>query len=560
MHSDREKCGIDDWDPAEIRQLIGNDVELSDTRDSFHAIETLFERVRLPDEMSQSFATEVTRLDLPGFEEMAKIGSGGFGAVFLAYDQKLEREVAVKVPRADRLLATDEKHRFLEEARLAAKLQHPGIVTLFELIEHDDRYHLVSEYVDGTTLQDVLEEDQISWPQATTIALRTAEALEHAHAHQVIHRDLKPTNILIDSDGNPKIADFGLAIRKDSTDLANDPTAGTVEYMSPEQLPTSGKPIDQRTDIWSFGVVLYEMITGSLPFSGASRAELFSDIRDAVPISPRSIRPDIPSRLEQICLKCLEKEPERRYASFASLATELRRFSNHSRTRRIACISLVLVAAVAMSAFFVGRHYFNPEFNPSNLVAEMKIHHYRFDPDNDTGVDLGTLGEDSGRIIENDSINLEVQFSQPAYFHLVELTSSGKIINHFSTDADDAPVEKMRFPIEADFDLNLDDGPGSCMFAVVSSTSPLPTFETWQKSNPAIPWQASQHDGIWKYRNGRIHEMELLNRSSQRRRKTPPEAIARACEQLQESTNTSICAIAFPISPKPDSQKVIHSP
>ena len=226
------------FDPSELKDLLGDEAQLAETRDSFDAIETLFERVRIPDEVSASFVGDVlspglstgreSHLELPGFREKAVLGIGGFGTVFLAHDEKLERDVAVKVPRADRWLS-DDRERFLEEARLAAKLKHPGIVTLLELVEHSERYHLVSELVDGETLQDWMDRGDIYWRDASQLAQSIAEAMAHAHDHQVIHRDLKPTNVLLDLDGQPKVADFGLAVRREAKSTEQVLAAGTLE-------------------------------------------------------------------------------------------------------------------------------------------------------------------------------------------------------------------------------------------------------------------------------------------------------------------------------------------
>jgi serine/threonine protein kinase/tetratricopeptide (TPR) repeat protein len=259
-----------------------------------------------------------------------QIGAGGMGEVLLAEDTELERSVAIKVMSAE--LAKDEtqRKRFRSEVRAISGLNHPNICVIHEVGETEDgRPFLAMEYIDGHTLDVVLQQRRLKIREVINIGIQVAEALEAAHARNIVHRDIKPGNIMLDQRGQAKVLDFGLAKRIAGDHLAAMTTAitqpgflvGTPHYMSPEQV--LGRELDARTDIFSLGVILYEMVAGQRPFLGKAVGEVLNHIVNQQPESLGLDHPVFSPRLDQIIFKCLEKEPENRYSSAHALAADL---------------------------------------------------------------------------------------------------------------------------------------------------------------------------------------------------------------------------------------------
>ncbi len=265
------------------------------------------------------------------YEIIKSIGEGGMANVYLAHDLILDRDVAIKVLRGD--LAGDEKfvRRFQREALAASSLSHPNIVEMYDVGEDNGTYYIVMEYIKGMTLKQLIKKrGALTISECIDIMLQLTDGVDHAHASYIIHRDLKPQNIMIQEQGEIKITDFGIAMALNNTQLTQtNSVMGSVHYLPPEQ--ASGKGATVKSDIYSMGIMLFELLTGTLPFKGDNAVEIaFKQIKDDIP-SVREINPSIPQSIENIVLKATAKNPKNRYASAKEMHDDLLTALNEER-------------------------------------------------------------------------------------------------------------------------------------------------------------------------------------------------------------------------------------
>jgi len=332
---------------------------------------------------------------LAHYRVISRLGAGGMGEVYLAHDTRLDRTVALKLLPSDVAADPERMRRFEHEARAAAALSHPNVAHVYEIGEHQGVLFLAMEYVEGQTLTELIRDRRLDLPAILDISIQVADALEEAHSRGIVHRDVKPSNIMLTARSRAKVLDFGLAkmhLSKAHAITASAPTqtfvnpvtdsgrvVGTVQYMSPEQ--ALGAEVDHRSDIFSLGAVMYEMATGSPPFPGPTPAAVYDGILNRGPAPPRHVNPDLPEVLERIIYKALEKECDLRYQTVADLRADLKRMrrdieSGMKSAARTAVaprrpwigypllITIILTVLVGLAIFMVQRWHFGRPDTP----------------------------------------------------------------------------------------------------------------------------------------------------------------------------------------------------
>lgn len=263
------------------------------------------------------------------YEIIELIGSGGMANVYKALCHRLNRYDAVKIMRDETAANTELRRRFRAESQAVAMLSHPNIVSVYDVSHSDDVEYIVMELIDGITLKQYLQKKSVlDSSEVLDFTIQTAKALEHAHSKGIIHRDIKPQNIMLLKDGMIKVADFGIASLENTIEENNGETVGSVHYIAPEQ--ARGEAPDARSDIYSLGIVMYEMLTGKLPYVGNSDVEVAVKHMNTDPVTPRDIVPSIPEELERICLKAMNSNIDERYQSASEMLADLEEYKSQS--------------------------------------------------------------------------------------------------------------------------------------------------------------------------------------------------------------------------------------
>jgi predicted Ser/Thr protein kinase len=425
------------------------------------------------------------------------LGWGGFGAVYLAEDTELGRLVAIKVPRRGQFASPEEMGRFFVEARTVAKLKHPAIVAVYDVGSGDDRVpYVVMEYVQGQSLADLLRRERLSFGRAAELTRQVAEAVHYAHTQGFVHRDLKPANVLLDAQGRPHIADFGLAVHESAQRLGAGEQSGTLAYMAPEQVRGETHRLDGRADVWALGVMLYEMLTGRRPFQGDTVQSLADEILNRDPKPPRQINDAIPEELSRICLKAIRKPATERYATALDLAADLQTAAGegaHPRADRVSarplralltparCLAFALaVCLAAMAALWIYRLGAFAAPPPLSGTLDVLV----LTPGNGAGRLLSIIKNPDARPLRpGDQVRVQAALNRPAYVYLVWIDSRGEALPVYpwtkgrwsDRPARQLPVERLSLPDEAGKYWNMQPGhTGMETLVLLARETPLP--------------------------------------------------------------------------------------
>ena len=427
-----------------------------------------------------------------GYELLRKIGEGGQAATYLARDRALQRLVVLK--RYHGVVSSGRREAVLNEGRALARVRSPFVAPCYGVENRGDEIDLVVEYVPGRPLDELTADDRADFRRSARLVEQVAEGLAEVHACGLLHRDIKPQNIILGDDGLPRLVDFGLAIPVASEALHE--VSGSPRYMAPEQARGQGERVDARTDVFGLGGVLYDLLTGQPPRSGKTLVEILEKARGAAIVPPRRINPRVPRALERICLKAMAADPQSRFPSADALRLALRRYR---LTRRVApvlgAVAVLLLLLVPARAFWPrsakpvpdapGRAFADggsaePRTEPAQpphadlRVTRFEIPHFpkldakHFDPKR-----AGTLGRTSFAAHEDDEVIVRAELSEPAYAYLIAFRPDGTDELCDPDDEDTPPQKKPQPqyppPTKSDERYRLSEGAGLQAFAARSS-------------------------------------------------------------------------------------------
>lgn len=410
------------------------------------------------------------------------VGQGGFGQVWRARDPQLQRDVALKIPRPERLRSTLQGNGFLEEARKVARLDHPGIVPVFDYGREASYYFIVSRWIDGSSLAKRISTERLPPAEAARIVAEVAEALHYAHLRDLVHRDIKPGNILLDVVDKAYLTDFGIAASEDELLAELDGSTGTPAYMAPEQAAGQNLRVTPRTDIYSLGVVFYELLTGRAPFCKGSLSELRRQVLEAEPRPPRTIDDTIPAGLERICLKAMAKEPDHRYATAADMAQDLRHRARPHRRGPV--MMLAVVAVLVLVGLPIGILLLIGRVQPDPPLAEPLSGSVNVRVLKAQRPDLGLIDLTSSGALPlrtGDAVRVEVALNRPAYAYLVWIDSEGEVLpihpwkpGDWERPPTEARVQRVALPEDPDAGWPLKGSSGLETVLLLARDEPLP--------------------------------------------------------------------------------------
>jgi hypothetical protein len=483
-----------------------------------------------------------------------RLGDGGQAEVFRAFDPMLRQDVVVKWAK----MSGDEEccRRVLDEARILAQLdEDPVLVRVYDAGVHLGRPYIVMQWVPGRALSALLDGgERFSVPKAVALVATLADALERLHGLGVLHLDLKPANVLIDTAGKPRLLDFGLAYLTQRYREIGRPeegvAQGTLAYMAPEQARGQAELVGPRTDVFGLGAVLYHLVTNRRLYQAGDRATLLLQAQKGEVTPPRQINPRVTPALERVCMLALAADPAARPATAGDFAKELRLASPRPRShpRRW----LWVCAAVALVGFGLLLRGALWPTGPAEVV-DLEVQGYRVA--NGQAHNLGLLGDavhgfDALRF--DDRVRVDVRLRHPAYCYLIALNADGTDQLCYPYPGDQAApprrVAQVSYPREPDVSFRLNDGVGLQAFVVIASRRPLPAYAEWKARVGGLPWKPGALGSAWRFAGQRIEPLVTGRVRAQENRLPLPEAFAELVRFLREETGAeAYAAVAFPV-------------
>jgi len=453
--------------------------------------------VAVPDrEVTGSVTSNELASSPEGYELIRKLGGGGQAATYLARDRALQRLVVLK--RYHGVACSSRREAVLNEGRALARVRSPFVAPCYGVETRGDEIDLVGEYVPGRSLTELTADERADTGRCVRLIEQVAGGLAEVHACGLLHRDIKPKNIILGDDGVPRLVDFGLAVPVASEGLHA--VAGSPPYMAPEQARGQGERVDARTDVYGLGAVLYYLLTGQPPHEGKTLIEALEQARDAPIIPPRRLNPRVPRTLEQVCLKALAADPQSRFQSADAMRRALGRYLLMRRAMPVLGVFVIMLALV-VSAWAFWRATTEPQPAPrpepqvTLRVTRFEIPHFpRLDAQHFDPRRVGTLGRTSFAARVDDEVTVRAELSEPAYAYLIAFGPDGT--NELcDPDDDDLPPPKKQQPLypppaKSDERYRLSEGAGLHAFALVVSREPLPRYRAWKKQHGPMPWTA----------------------------------------------------------------------
>lgn len=447
-----------------------------------------------------------------------ELGRGGFGAVYLAHDETLERKVAIKTLHPDLASDAARAERLMDEGRLAAALEHEGVASIHS-VETDEqgRPLLICQYVEGESLRQRMLRETLDPDALASLFSEVAGALQHAHEHGVVHCDLQPANILLDANDRPVITDFGLAAHDWLRPPREGEVAGSPPYLAPEQTIGDARQLDARTDIWAVGVMLYEGLTGQRPFVGESLEEILQAVREYDPPPPEQLNPAAPAELSAICMRCLRKSPHDRYATAQQLGDALREAVDPPLQRRRVAAAIGLAALLLAPSLAM---LFGPERKTPTPTTPLSATSTLLLARDGFLTEVG--GPHAPAVGDGDRVRFQVELNRPAYLYVVWIDGEGKATpvypwtnGDWSNRPQETPQRGLGLPREVgDFWVMNADRDATETVVVLARSTPLPRLSPtgrWFADLPAQP-PIRQIDVV-RFDNGLIQLADPADRS-----------------------------------------------